>query len=157
MTAKRIVLSATIVAALAFAAGRVVSPVLAGPAGKPPGKPQVKSPREPASMGQQVTLKGRIIDLHGFMTGQFPSADHAKSTADNIRAGVPAAIETPQGIVLLGEGANGAAAKLAPLGMQQAELRGKLYEKHGLKYLEIESAAPMKAGVNNKTHTPTKK
>ena len=50
---------------------------------------------------REVTMSGKIVDLHCFMTGKFPSADHAKCTRECIRAGVPAALETEDSVVIL--------------------------------------------------------
>ena len=62
------------------------------PASKPvPGRPPMGGERPP----REVTMTGRVVSVHAYMTGQFASPDQAKSTADNIRAGVPAALETP--------------------------------------------------------------
>jgi hypothetical protein len=48
-----------------------------------PMKDVAKTPK-----AKEVTLTGRVVDFHCFMTGQMPSADAAKCTADCIRAGV---------------------------------------------------------------------
>jgi len=88
---------------------------------------------------KESTLTGRVVDIHCFMTGQFPSEDKAKCTADCIKAGVPAALETPTGLILLGQGTGGAAKSLVPLAYQQVEVKGQLFEKAGVKYLDITS------------------
>ena len=93
---------------------------------------------------REVTITGKVVDLQGFMTGQFPSADHAKCTADCIKNGVPAGLETSGGLIVLGQGANGPSKALLPLAFQQVEVKGKLYEKGGTKYLDI--ASVRKAG-----------
>ena len=89
--------------------------------------------------GQQLTITGRIVDLHGYMTGQFPSADHAKCTADSIRQGVPAGIETSAGLIILGQGPASAAKKIMPFAFQDVEVTGKLYTKGNVKYLDLVS------------------
>lgn len=88
---------------------------------------------------REATLTGRLIDLHCFMTEQYPTKDHERCTADCIRNGVPAALETPTGLVILGQGMTGPAKTLLPLAFQQVEARGKLYEKSGIKYLDVAS------------------
>jgi hypothetical protein len=88
---------------------------------------------------QTVTLTGRVVDIHGFMTGSYPSEDRAKCTADCIKAGVPAGLETAGGLILLGTGPKGAADRLVPLAYQVADVKGKLYLKQGARYLEITS------------------
>ena len=90
-------------------------------------------------------MTGRVVSVHAYMTGQFASPDQAKSTADNIRAGVPAALETPTGLILLGQGTTGVGRTLIPLAFQEVEVRGKLYEKGGLKYIDIASAEAVDA------------
>ena len=107
------------------------------PASKPvPGRPPMGGERPP----REVTMTGRVVSVHAYMTGQFASPDQAKSTADNLRAGVPAALETPTGLVVLGQGTAGAGKTLIPLAFQDVEVQGKLYEKGGVKYLDITSA-----------------
>jgi hypothetical protein len=88
---------------------------------------------------REVTMTGRVVSVHAFMTGQFASPDQAKSTADNIRAGVPAALDTPTGLILLGQGTTGVGRTLIPLAFQEVEVHGKLYEKGGAKYIDIAS------------------
>lgn len=100
-----------------------------------PAKPQVVAERPP----REVTMTGRVVSLHAFMTGQNSSPDQAKSAADNIRAGVPAALDTPTGLILLGQGTTGVGRTLVPLAFHEVEVHGKLYEKGGLKYIDIAS------------------
>jgi hypothetical protein len=85
-------------------------------------------------------MTGRVVDLHCYMTGQYESTDHAKCTAECIRNGVPAGLETEKELFLLGQGTKSAAKTLEPLAFQQAEIRGKVYEKNGVKYLDVISA-----------------
>ena len=106
------------------------------PATKPvPGRPPMSGERPP----REVTMTGRVVSVHSFMTGQSASPDQTKSTADNIRAGVPAALDTPTGLILLGQGTTGVGRTLTPLAFQEVEVHGKLYEKGGLKYIDIAS------------------
>jgi hypothetical protein len=85
----------------------------------------------------EVTMIGRVVDLSCFMTGEYPSADHAKCTADCLRNGVPAGLETDKGLIILGHGITGPAKVLMPFAFKQAEVRGMLFEKGGIKYLNI--------------------
>lgn len=133
MTSKKFGLMTVSVLAVALAAY-----VVRVNAQQPAAKPQAQPTTQPAV--QEVTLKGRVVDLHGFMTGQFASADHVKCTADCIRQGVPAGLETAQGLVVLGQGANGPGRTLIPLAFQNAEVTGKLYTKGGVRYIDITSA-----------------
>lgn len=96
---------------------------------------------------RDVTLTGKIVDLQSFMTGQFKSSDHKRCTQDCIRAGVPAAIQTDDGIVIIGEGTKGPQRTIMPLAFRQAELKGKLYEREGMFYIDITSAKAAKRGL----------
>lgn len=87
--------------------------------------------------GKEATLEGRIVDLHCFMTQKYSSADHAKCTAECIRAGVPSALETSSGLVIIGEGAKSPSAQLAPLALENARITGKLYERDGVRYIDL--------------------
>lgn len=100
--------------------------------------------REKNPPPRDVTLTGTVVDLHSFMTEKYESSDKAKCTRDCIRAGVPAALETQEGLVLIGEGTKGSARTIMALAFQAAELKGKLYEKHGVRYIDIKSAQAAK-------------
>jgi hypothetical protein len=89
---------------------------------------------------RDVTLVGKIVDLHCCMTGKFPSTDQVKCTRECIRAGVPAALETEEGLIVLGQGPKGPARTIDDLAFQFAEVKGKLYERDGLRYLDLTSA-----------------
>jgi hypothetical protein len=88
-----------------------------------------------------VTLEGKVVDLHGFMTGAKPT-DNLKQCAECIRAGVPCALQTDTDLVVLGQGMTGPARAVADHAMQQVTIRGKLFEKSGVKYLDIETVEP---------------
>ena len=94
---------------------------------------------------RDVTLTGKIVDLHSFMTDRFESSDHAKCTQRCIQAGVPAALETEDGLIVIGEGPKGPARTIAPLAFRHAELKGRLYEREGIKYIDVTSAKAAKA------------
>lgn len=117
------------VAALALAA-YVVSVNAGQPAAGQGGK---------TAAGQNVTIAGRVVDLHCFITGNYASADHAKCTADCIRQGVTAALETDHGLVILGQGMNSPAKAVMPFAFQEVEATGKLYTKDNVKYLDLSS------------------
>lgn len=93
---------------------------------------------------REVTLTGRVVDLHNYMTEKFPSADKVKCTRECLSVGVPAALETDDGLVIIGKGPKGPARDMAPLALQNAELKGKLYERHGLRYIDVISAKAVK-------------
>lgn len=100
--------------------------------------------RDKNPVPKDVTLTGRIVDLQSFMSGKFESSDRLKCTQRCIQAGVPAALETEDGLIILGEGAKGPARTIAPLAMRHVELKGKLYEHKGVKYIDVTSAKPTK-------------
>jgi len=94
--------------------------------------------------GQETTVTGRLVDIQSFMTGKHPGGDPRKSSQEAIRAGVPSAIETEDGMIVIGMGERGPARLLSPLALQQVELKGRLYEKEGLTYLDLISAKAVK-------------
>ena len=106
---------------------------------------QERPPVAPPTAERQTTVTGRVIDLHCFMTGEYPTKDRAKCTAECLRNGVPAVLETETGLVVLGQGVNGPAKTLVPYAFQQVEVRGKLYEKSGVKYVDITSVKKVPA------------
>lgn len=90
---------------------------------------------------KEITIVGKVVDLQCYMTENYPSADHTACTRNCIRAGVPAGLETEQGLYILSQGEKGAATMLAPLAFEKVEIKGKLFEKHGVKYIDMISAA----------------
>lgn len=109
-------------------------------------RPRAK-PRTPPSRStqpQEVTLSGQVVDLQCYMTGKFIGKDPEVDSRNCIRRGVPAALETENGLIVLGL-AKGNSSKLAPHAMELVELRGMLYEKRGVKYLEVASIKKLKA------------
>lgn len=100
--------------------------------------------RDRQSKGEEVTLTGRLVDLQSFMTGRHSGGDPKKSAQQAIRSGVPTAIETDDGVVVIGMGERGPARLLSPLALQHVELKGRLYEKDGLTYLDLITAKAAK-------------
>ena len=99
--------------------------------------------------GRETTLEGRVVDLQCFMTGTYSSTDHAKCTAECIRAGVPSALETPSGLVLIGEGAKSPSAQLASFALENVKIAGKLYEREGVRYLDMTKIEKSSAKVSS--------
>lgn len=94
---------------------------------------------QPEMQGKEVTLTGKIVDLHCFMAGtpKEKEKDAAKCTAKCLKEGVPAALETDQGLILLGKGMDGFGREASRHALAMVEVKGKLYEKYGLKYLDV--------------------
>jgi hypothetical protein len=88
---------------------------------------------------KEATMQGKIVDLQSFMTGKFAGDDPVRATQQAIRAGTPAALETEDGLIILGQGQRGPMRTLMPLAMREVEVKGMLYEKHGLQYMDITS------------------
>ena len=89
---------------------------------------------------EEVTLVGLVVDLQTYMTEKCPNDDFAKCTRDNVRGGAPAALETEDGLVIIGMGDKGPARLLVPLAYQNAEVTGTLYDRDGLLYLDMKAA-----------------
>jgi hypothetical protein len=101
-------------------------------------------PAKPEAQGKEITLTGKLVDLQCYMTGQYPTKNQVESTRKCIRAGVPAAVETSNGLVVVGMGHRGPARTLAKHGLSKVELTGRLYEKQGIKYIDVTSVKEAK-------------
>ena len=93
---------------------------------------------------EDVTLIGKVVDLQSFMTGKFTGTDPVRATQDCIRQGVPAALETEEGLIVIGMGERGPSRTLIPLAFKKVEVKGKLYEKDGLQYIDMATATLVK-------------
>lgn len=101
-------------------------------------------PQKQETKGKEVTLVGKIVDLQCYMTGEYATKDQAECVRKCIRAGVPVALETDKGLVIVGMGYQGPAREVEKHALAMVEVKGKLYEKHGVKYVDITSAKPTK-------------
>ncbi len=97
-------------------------------------------PRERGARSEDVTLTGKLVDMQSFMTGKSAGTDPAKAAQQCLRSGVPAVLETEEGLVVIGMGERGPSRLIVPLALKRVELKGKLYEKEGLQYIDITSA-----------------
>ena len=97
---------------------------------------------------RDVTLTGKVMDLHSYMTGAFKPRDKARCVRTRINTGVPAGIETKEGFVLIGQGGKRVTKIITPLAYQRAELKGRLYVKGGVRYIDVTEAklAPPETG-----------
>ena len=124
----------------AFVAVVFASTLLAG--GRPKASPKP----------EDVTLVGLVVDLQTYMTEKCPNDDFAKCTRDNIRGGVAAALETDDGLIMVGMGDKGPARLLVPLAYQTAEVTGKLYDREGFLYLDMSAAKVYKEEAEEEAH-----
>ena len=112
---------------------------------RPRSKANPPAPR--SAQPQEVALSGTVVDLQSYMTGE-PRAKNPEAFSRNcIRRGVPAALETESGLIILGF-AKGNASMLAQHAMKSAEVRGTLHIKQGVKYLEVASIKKLKSLEN---------
>ena len=100
--------------------------------------------RKRPTKSEDVTVTGTLVDLQSYMTGKPGAGDPKRTAQQAIRSGVPAALETEDGLIVVGMGDQGPGRLLIPLVLQQVELKGKLYEKEGLHYIDITSAEIVK-------------
>jgi len=101
--------------------------------------------RRAGTRPREVTLTGKLVDLQSYMTGEFGSLEPAKFTLNAIRSGVPTALETEEGLIVIGMGDRGPSRLMMPLASAaHVELKGKLYEKAGLQYIDITAAQALK-------------
>lgn len=101
-------------------------------------RPRRHAPPSREAPAREVTLSGTLVDLQCYMSGKFVGKSPEACARNCIRRGVPAALETNEGLVVLGM-ARGNAGKLAAHAMRTVDVTGTLYEKRGLKYLEVAS------------------
>ena len=90
---------------------------------------------------RDATLTGTITDLHSYMTGQSSEGDDASLVRKRFRGGVPMILQTDDGPVILGQGDKRPGAVIMRHVFQQVQVSGKLHEKRGLRYLDIEVAS----------------
>jgi hypothetical protein len=125
---------------LAGASALVLAPLSVRAQAGTPGRAKPGQPRNQTTTSRaprEVTLTGRVVSVHAYMTGQIDE-ESAKATTDSLRAGGAAALETPQGLILLGQGNTGGMRLLLPLAHQQVEAHGRIYDKGGLKFMDFD-------------------
>jgi hypothetical protein len=101
-----------------------------------PPKADPKKDEPKADAGKEVTLTGKLTDLHCFAMG---IKEEPAKTGECLKAGAPAVLETATGVVLLSKGPKGT--DLAAMAGQEVEIKGKLFEKAGLKYVDFTAIA----------------
>ncbi len=102
---------------------------------------------------RESTLRGKLVDLRSWMTGEYGN-DHTKTMTDNLRSGVPAVLDTPAGPIFVGS-ARSIVDKVTPFANQDAQISGKLYDRHGLRYVDLTAIEKPAAAKMSSTHTPT--
>lgn len=103
-----------------------------------------------------VALRGTVVDLYSYMTGQGAAAarsdeEQLKMTRDSIKNGVPACIESEDGVAILGKGPKAPIELVLPLATREVEVRGKLYKKDGLQFIDIVSIKALKENREEET------
>ncbi len=98
---------------------------------------QADQEQRKAAAPKEAVVTGRVVDLQCFMTGTFPSGDEAKCSRDCIKAGVPAALETEDGLMLIGQGIKGPRKTISKFALKNVEIKGTIYERHGVHYIDM--------------------
>jgi hypothetical protein len=99
----------------------------------------VGGPRDRAREAREVTLKGKVVDLHSFMAGDAISDDVVRQ---RIYDGAPVILDTERGPVVLGTSKGSLKERVVPSANQAAEATGRLYEKRGIRYLDLKAIHP---------------
>lgn len=107
--------------------------------------PQDDRPARP----KMVTLTGVLVDVYSYMTAPPPrderaAAEQGKVIKESLKNGVPACIETEDGLYILGKGVKAPIEQVVPLANQEVEVRGKMFEKGGVHYVDIVSIKAVK-------------
>ena len=97
---------------------------------------RLRTPPTQVAEPKEVTLSGTLVDLQCYMSGKFIGKSLEAYARNCIRRGMPAALETNDGLVVLGM-ARGNAGRFAAHAMKTVDVTGTLYEKRGLKYMEV--------------------
>jgi hypothetical protein len=93
---------------------------------------------------QEAVLTGTVTDLHTFMSGEAPNKE---TTRQRVYEGVPVILQTEAGPIILGKGKGSLKTMVLGVLHQPAEVKGLLYAKHGLRYLDVAVAKPPKPGA----------
>jgi hypothetical protein len=110
---------------------------------KPEAKPEMKT-----DAGKEMTVAGKLMDLHCFMMG---AKEEPAKTGECLKAGAPAILDTGKDIYILSKGPKGT--DLAAMAGQDVEVKGKVFEKAGIKYLDF-TAIAKKGGEAKKPEPP---
>ncbi len=89
--------------------------------------------------GEEVAVAGKIVDLQCSLSGQYPSADKQECAKDCIASGVPAALDTAEGLIILGTRNRELQREIAQHAHKDVEVKGTMFRRGELKYLDITS------------------
>ena len=87
----------------------------------------------------ETTLVGTITDLGSYMTGEQRAARESRRL---IRSGIPVVLDTDRGPVVLGGTSKTARGLMLRLVFEEVEVKGMLYERHGLRYFDTAFVQP---------------
>lgn len=92
------------------------------------------------------TIKGEVVDLACYLSEGKSGPEHVKCAKSCVAGGSPAGLLTPDGnvILIVVHGKEGKS-PLEHVG-ERVEVKGKVYEKGGMKGIIAESCTPMKEG-----------
>lgn len=117
-----------------------------------------KSDKAPGKAPEKETvLSGKVLDLHTHMAGGTMGKSRARSSAQLIRSGVPVVLETDKGLVIVGVGRKVSPRTIAKHAGARVELKGTLYEKDNLRYLDVTAVVVSKEKATKSTDTKSKR
>ncbi|MBI1824939.1 MAG: hypothetical protein HY287_14500 [Planctomycetes bacterium] len=89
------------------------------------------------AQSREVTVRGTVVCIHTYITGEAVTPEKMKAIGDAIRNGAPAGLETKTGLVVLGQGTTNPGRLLFPHAMRSVKIKGRMYDKAGFKYLDF--------------------
>lgn len=97
---------------------------------------------------RNASVRGFVVDLYSYMTGVESDEAAVKISRKLIRGGVPVALVTNEGLVILGQGKRSPARLVEVFAHQNIWAKGRLYEKNGVRYLDLRSARAAREGAD---------
>ncbi|MCG3138399.1 MAG: hypothetical protein HJJLKODD_02262 [Phycisphaerae bacterium] len=94
-------------------------------------------PRRQHRDEEATVMSGKLVDLKSYMSEELEGDELVRMIQSNLREGIPAAIETKEGLVVVGWDRKIPKAKVLQMANQDIEVRGLLYEKSGLHYMQV--------------------
>jgi hypothetical protein len=99
-----------------------------------------------SSSNREASVRGYVVDLYSYMTETDDDDEAVKTSRKLIRSGVPVALLTDDGLVILGQGKQGPARLVETFAHKTIWAKGRLYQKDGLQYLDIRSVKAAREG-----------